>query len=173
MPTLAEHEETVLGMGPPAIVALSMLVVILIMLWKGVPKMIARGLDAKIASIRRQLDEAQALRAEAERLRADSRAKADAAHTDAQAIVAHAKSEAEQIVAKARADADELVARRGRMAEDKIAAAERAAVAEVRARAAGAAAAAAAALIAERHGADADRALIDRGINALGSARLN
>ena len=59
------------------------------------------------------------------------------------------------------------------MAEDKIAAAERSAIAEVRAKAAAAAAAAAAQLIAERHDAGADKALIDRTISGLGSTRLN
>jgi F-type H+-transporting ATPase subunit b len=54
------------------------------------------------------------------------------------------------------------------MAEDKIAAAERHAIDEVRARAATAAAAAAARLIAEDMGPDADRAMIDRTIESLG-----
>ncbi|HEY0627559.1 MAG TPA: hypothetical protein VGD10_12645 [Allosphingosinicella sp.] len=61
-----------------------------------------------------------------------------------------------------------LAAARDCMAEDKIAAAERSAVAEVRARAAAAAAAAAAALIAEAHDADADRAMVDQTIAGLG-----
>jgi F-type H+-transporting ATPase subunit b len=54
------------------------------------------------------------------------------------------------------------------MAEDKIAAAERAAIAEVRARAADAAANAAAKLIAQGHDAKADKALVDRTISTLG-----
>jgi F-type H+-transporting ATPase subunit b len=163
-PTLVEHEESAFGLGPPGWVALSMIVVILIMVWKGVPKMIARGLDTKIATIRKQLDEAASLRAEAEALKADYQKKAAAAHADAQAIVEHARIEAAQLVEQARRDADELIARRGKMAEDKIAAAERAAVAEVRAKAASAAAAAAATLIAQRHDAGADRALVERTI---------
>ena len=80
---------------------------------------------------------------------------------------------AEGIVAQARNDASALIERRGKMAEDKIAAAERAAIAEVRAKAANAAAAAAAKLIAEGHDAGADRALVDQAIAGLGSARLN
>jgi len=58
------------------------------------------------------------------------------------------------------------------MAEDKIAAAERAAIAEVRAKAAEAATKAAAALIAERNDADSDKVLVDKAIAALGQ-RLN
>jgi F-type H+-transporting ATPase subunit b len=58
------------------------------------------------------------------------------------------------------------------MAEDKIAAAERGAIAEVRARAASAASAAAAALIAERNDAKSDKVLVDQAIEGLGDVRL-
>jgi F-type H+-transporting ATPase subunit b len=54
------------------------------------------------------------------------------------------------------------------MAEDKIAAAERGAVAEVRAKIADAAARAAATILAEQHGADADKAIVDQTIAGLG-----
>ncbi|NNC60342.1 MAG: hypothetical protein HKO05_10170, partial [Erythrobacter sp.] len=54
-----------------------------------------------------------------------------------------------------------------KMAEDKIAAAEREAVDEVRAAAAAGAAAASRKLIAEKHDADADRALADEVISNL------
>ncbi len=54
------------------------------------------------------------------------------------------------------------------MAEDKIGAAERTALAEVRAKAAQAATTAAAQLIAQSHDAAADRAMIDRTIAGLG-----
>lgn len=162
------HEPTALGLDATAWVALAMLVVIALMLWKKVPAMIGATLDKRIAGIRQQLDEAKALRAEAEALRAEYDAKAAAAEGEAAAIRAAATAEAASLVAQARIDADALVARRARMAEDKIGAAERSAVAEIRATAARAAATAAAALIAEGHDADADKALIDRTI-----ARLN
>ena len=58
-------------------------------------------------------------------------------------MIERARAEADGIVAKAEADAAALVERRTRMAEDKIAAAERAALDEVRAKAASAATAAA------------------------------
>ena len=83
-------------------------------------------------------------------------------------MIAHAEAEAQALIAKANVDAAELVERRAKMAEDKIAAAERAALAEVRAKTANAAASAAAMLIAARHGADADKALVDRTIAGLG-----
>lgn len=148
-------------------VSLAMLVFIGILLWKKVPAVIAGALDKQIADIRRQLDEAKSLRAEAEALRDSYAAKMADAEGQAGAMLDHARAEADALVAKANVDAAELVQRRGRMAEDKIAAAERAALAEVRARAADAAARAAAELIAARHGVDADRALVDRTIAGL------
>ena len=172
-PGAIEHAEaTAFGLNPGGWVALSMIVVLAIMIWKGVPKAIARALDKKIASIREQLDEASKLRAEAEALRAEYQAKAAAADSEAAQILEHARAEADQILAKAKDDTEQLVKRRQRMAEDKIAAAERAAIAEVRAKAADAATKAAAALIAQRNDAETDKVLIDKAISALGQ-RLN
>lgn len=132
-----------------------------------VPKRIADALDLRIAETRRQLDEARAIRAEAEALLAKAKAQHAASAGDAQAILAHAEQEATDMLAEAEKNATELTARRAKMAEDKIAAAERSAIAEVRARAAEAAANAAARLIAERHDAKADKALVDRTIGDL------
>jgi F-type H+-transporting ATPase subunit b len=163
-------DPTALGLNATAWVALAMLVVIGIMLWKKVPAAIGRGLDKKIAGIREQLDEAAKLRAEAEALRAEYEAKTAAAGAEAQAMVDRARHEADAIVQQAKLDAASLVERRTRMAEDKIAAAERSAIAEVRAKAANAAAAAAATLIAQQHDAEADRAMVDQTIAGLGRA---
>ena len=169
--TELHQEPTALWLSAPAWVALAMLVVVGIMIAAKVPALIGRLLDGKIASIRQQLDEAAALRAEAEALLAEAKKRDAASAGDAQAIVAHAEAEAKAMLAKAEADAADLVARRGKMAEDKIAAADRAAVAEVRARAADVAARAAGTIIAETHGAAADKALVDKTIAGL--SRLN
>ena len=134
-------EPTALGLDATAWVALAMIAVIAIMLWKKVPAAIGKALDKKIAGIREQLDEATRLRTEAEALRAEYEAKTDAAA---------------------------LVERRTRMAEDKIAAAERSAIAEVRAKAVTAATIAAERLIRDQHDATADRAMVDRTIAGLG-----
>lgn len=171
--TAAEHgaphaEPAALGMDATAWVALSMIAVIAIMLWKKVPAAIGKALDKKIAGIREQLDEAAKLRAEAEALKAEYEAKAAAASAEAATMVERARSEADGIIQQAKAAAAALVERRGRMAEDKIAAAERAAIADVRAKAASAAAAAAEALIRDRHDADSDKAMVDQTIAGLG-----
>jgi len=152
------------------IVSLAMLVVLGIMLWKKVPAAIGRALDTRIAGIREQLDEAARLRAEAEALKAEYEARSAQAGAEAQTMLDRARHEADTIVQQAQVDAANLVERRTRMAEDKIAAAERAAVDEVRARAAAAAAAAAEQLIRERLDAEADRRLVDQAIQGLGRA---
>lgn len=169
-----EHhvDPTALGMTATAWVSLAMVVVIVLLLWKKVPAVIGSSLDKKIASIRANLDEAAALRADAEKIKAEYEAKAKAAAKEAEEMLAHARSEADAIVAQAKTDATALIERRGKMAEDKIAAAERGAVAEVRARAANAAAAAAASLISQNHNAKADKALVDQAIEGLGTVRL-
>lgn len=160
-------EPELFGLAPYQIVAVSMTVLILIMLWKRVPAMVTRGIDGKIAAIKQQLDEAKALRAEAEQLRAEYSAKIAGAEKDAEAMLANARTEADDILAKAQADGEAMVARRERMAEDKIAAAEREAIESVRNRAVAAATAASRKLIAEKHGEDADRVLADRVIAGL------
>jgi F-type H+-transporting ATPase subunit b len=167
----AEHAEpTAFGFGPGGWVALAMLLVFAIIIWKRVPAAIGKSLDSKIAAIKGQLAEAEALRKEAEALKAEYQAKADAADKEAAAMVERARHEADAILAKAEADAESLVERRGRMAEEKIAAEERAAVNEIRAAAASAATRAAEKLIAERHDAASDSKLVDQATNALGKS---
>ena len=165
----AEHEvePAALGLTPGMWVAAAMLVFLLILVAKKVPAAITGGLDNQIKAIRKQLDEAKALRAEAEKLRAEYAAKIANAEKDAAAMLDHARYEADQIVAKAAADTKDVIARREKMAADKIAAAERGAVEDLRARAAAAAAAAASQLIAQNHGAAADKALVDGAIAGL------
>jgi F-type H+-transporting ATPase subunit b len=171
----AEHhvDPTALGMNATAWVSLAMLLVIVLMVWKKVPAIVNAMLDKRIGLIRAQLDEASSLRADAEKLRAEYEAKARAAASEAEQLLAHAQVEAEAIVKQAKVDTAALIKRRGKMAEDKIAAAQRTAIAEVRATAANAAASAAASLIAERHDASADKPLVDQAITRLGTTRLN
>lgn len=158
---------TALGITPSGWVALSMIALIGIMLWAKVPALVASMLDKKIEGIKHMLDEAATLRKEAEALKAEYEKKiADAAKL-ADEMKTVAEHEAVQIVEKAKADAAALIVRRQRMAEDKIAAAERAALAELRGKAADAAALAARGLIAENHSAAADKALVDQAIAGI------
>jgi F-type H+-transporting ATPase subunit b len=156
-----------LGMDASMWVALAMIIVIGIALWQKVPAMIGGMLDKKIAGIKEQLDAAENLRKEAEALKAEYTAKAQQAALDAEAMKAAAANEAKDIIAKAKKDAATMVARRTAMAEQKIAAAELAAIADVRAKAVSTASAAAAILIAEKHDGKSDKGLIDATISAL------
>jgi F-type H+-transporting ATPase subunit b len=160
-------EASAWGIDAGGWVAIAMLVVFGIALWLKTPSLIAAMLDRKIALIRRQLDEAAQLRAEAEALRAEYQAKVGAAGAEAEAMLDRARHEAEEVVEQAKSDSAALIERRTRIAEDKIGAAERAAVAELRAKAASAAAAAAGMLLREKHDAKADKTMVDQTIAAL------
>jgi F-type H+-transporting ATPase subunit b len=149
-PGSEHHEEALLlGQGAEFYVYVSMTIffVLAIILGK-LPQRIAGALDDRIAGVKRQLDEAKALRTEAEALLADANARREAATLDAEAIVARARSEASELVAAAETNATLTIERRTAAAEAKIAAAERAAEAELRADVARRVTAAAASLIA-------------------------
>ncbi len=165
----AKHlEPSLWGLEPYQWVSASMLVLLLIAFFGAkVHKTIAGGLDSKIDAIKTQLDEAKALRAEAEALRDEYAAKIAGAEKDAEAMLVNAQSEADSILDKAEADSKALVERRKKMAEDTIAAAEREAVDDVRNRAANAAVVASRKLIAEKHGEKADRELASEIIAGL------
>jgi F-type H+-transporting ATPase subunit b len=165
------HGPELLGLNAEGWVYVGLTIFILLAIFVGkAPKKITDALDARIAETVRELDEARALRAEAERLLAQARAQQAASATDAAAIIAHAEAEARDLVADAERDAGLLIERRTRMAQDKIGAAERSAVTEVRTRAAVAAARAAEMLIREGHDAGADRRMVDTTISGLGRA---
>jgi F-type H+-transporting ATPase subunit b len=163
----AHAEPNFYGITAPMFISAAMLVVIAIIIWKKVPAAIARALDDKIALIRGQLAEAEALRKEAEALKAEYEKKAKGADKDRKALLERAKHEADEIVAKAKTDAEALIERRTRMAEDKIAAEERLAVEQLRAAAADAATKAAARLIAERHDSTTDEKLVNQAIGEI------
>lgn len=163
----AHAEPSAFGLTPVMWVALSMATLIAIAIFVKAPSKITAGLDASIAEIRKQLEEAKSLRAEAEALRKEYADRIANAEKEAAAMLAHARSEAEAIVAKAEADTTDVIGRREKMAEAKIAAAELGAVTDLRNRAAAAAAAAAASLIAGNHNAKADKALVDKAIGAI------
>jgi|TARA_R110001606_G_scaffold235945_2_gene383869 F-type H+-transporting ATPase subunit b len=155
-------------MDPTFWVAVGVLVVFAIMLWTKVPKIVGGMLDNKIAEIKKTLDEAADLRKEAEALKAEYEAKTAGAQAEIEALMDSAEKEAAVMVSEAEAEAKALIARRKRMAEDKIGAAERSAIAAVRAKAAMAATKAAEALIVARHDAAADKSLVDKAIGDIG-----
>ena len=164
-----ETEATAFGLTAPAFIALAMLAVFAILVWKKVPGAIGRALDNKIKLIRDQLAEAESLRKEAEALKAEYEAKAKAVDKERKALLERAQHEADEIVAKAKTDSEALIERRTRMAEEKIAAEERQAIEQLRATAAEAATKAAARLIADSHDASTDAKLVDQAIKEIAS----
>jgi F-type H+-transporting ATPase subunit b len=165
----AEHHAEAAAFGisfltPGFFVAAAMLVVFGIMLKARVPALIAKALDERIAGIKTQLDEAASLRAEAQKLRDEYAAKAKQADKDIAAIREQAEKQAADIVEQAKADAGALIERHKMLSADKIAAAERAAIEELRAQAAAAATAAARELIGKELDEAADKKLVDKAI---------
>jgi F-type H+-transporting ATPase subunit b len=165
----AEHAEaTLLGLGPEGWVYAGITLFFLIAIFGAkAHRQLLGALDAQIAETRKSLDEAAAIRGEAEALLASAKKQQAASTKEAVEILTHAQHEAETIVAKAKADTADLVARRAKMAQDKISAAERAAVEALRARTAEAATSAARGLIAAQHDAKSDKGLVDEAIAGL------
>src|SRR3954454_22098662 len=124
---MPDVEPTFLGLNPGGWVALAMLVVFAILIWKKVPGAIGKALDSKIALIRDQLAEAESLRKEAEALKAEFEAKSKSRDKDRKALLERAKHEAEEIVAKAKSDVEAMIDRRTAIDEDINAAEERSA----------------------------------------------
>ena len=115
---------------------ISLVIFIGIVIYFGVPKMITKMLDQRIAQIETDLAEAKRLREEAEALLVDYERKRVSAEGEAEGIVTAAKEEAKRLADDASTKLAELIARRTKAVEDKIAQAEAQALAEVRASAA-------------------------------------
>jgi F-type H+-transporting ATPase subunit b len=135
-------------------------------LWSALAKM----LDDRAGAVRAELEEAARLRREAEAMLRDAEARRAEALREAQALIEGAKSQAGRVAAAAAADAEASARRREQMAMDRIAAAEKAAVDEVRLTAVEVATTAARQVIAEGLSADADSRLIDHAITQLPGA---
>jgi F-type H+-transporting ATPase subunit b len=127
-------------------------------------------LDARTAAVRAALDEAASLRAEAEALLADAKTRQAQAISDAEKIREDAKAEAARTAAAYAKEARAVTRRRERLALDRIAAAEKAALQEVRSVAIDVATTAAAHLLRDGFAEDTRAAMIDQSIAAIPSA---
>ena len=127
-------------------------------------------LDARAVAVRAELEEASRLRREAESMLRDAEKQRADALTDAKALIEGARAEADRLSAAAAAEAEASAKRREKMAIDRIAAAEKAAVDDVRLAAADVATSAARQVLAEGLTADADSFLIDQAITQLPAA---
>jgi F-type H+-transporting ATPase subunit b len=152
--------------GPEFWVAIAFIIVIAGLVWKGGP-MVTRGLDDRAARIKGELDEAQKLREEAQRLLAEYQRKQRDALKEAEEIVAHARAEAERTAAQAARDLEAALQRRQQLALEKIALAESKATADVRNTAVDVAIAAVREILAQSLDAERKGKLIDDAIAEL------
>ena len=127
---------------------LSLIVVVGLIVWGGKDAIVG-SLDKRAERIRKELDEAQTLREEAQKTLEQYKRRQREATEEAQAILEHAKDEASRLRQQAEADLKDSLARREQQAMEKIAQAEAQALAEVRGRAVDVAIAAAGRLITE------------------------
>lgn len=151
-------------------VAVGFLLFVGVLLYLKVQKSAAAALDARGAKIKHDLDEAARLRSEAEALLAEAEARLAASAGDAAKIVEQATRNAHDIAEAGSRELDALIARRTKGAEDRIAAAQRAAEAELRGKAVDMATAQAKARIAAQSDAGMQQRLTDAAIADL--ARL-
>lgn len=146
------------------VVLLAFLVFIGLLVYLKVPAMLMGMLDKRAETIRAELDEAKALREEAQTILASYERKHKEVTAQSERIIANAKKEAEEAAIKAKEDLKSSIARRLAAAEDQISSAEAAAIRQVRDNAIGVAMAAAADVVGAKTSAADQSNLIDDAI---------
>lgn len=114
------------------IVTLGFILFILVLFYFKVPGMIGKMLDQRAEGIKNELDEARALRDEAQAILASYERKQKEVQEQADRIVEAARKDAEAAAAQAKEDLAKSVARRLAAAEDQITSAQSAAERDVR-----------------------------------------
>ena len=112
-------------------VAIAFVIFIVLVAWKGTKKLTA-GLDQRAEAIRKQLDETQNLREEAQAALASYQRQQRDALAEADEIVAQAKVDAERLKVQAEAVLTASIKRREGQAVERIAQAEATAIKDVR-----------------------------------------
>lgn len=154
------------------VVLIGFLLFLAILFYFNVPSMLGGMLDNRARQIRADLDEARALREEAQTILASYERKQREVAAQSERIVASAREDAAAAAEQAKADLKASIARRLQAAEDQIASAEQSAVRDVRNRAVDVAVAAAAQVIAAQTTAAEANKLIDNAITEV-EARLH
>lgn len=151
------------------VVAIGFVIFIGILIYVGVPGMVTKKLDERAVRIRQELDEARALRDEAQSLLATYERRQKEVSAQAEDIVVAARAEAEKAAEAAKEEIRRSVARRMQTATEQIDAAEQAAIRQIKDRAVAVAVAAAGDVLKQRmQPADADR-LVDQAIGEVGA----
>ncbi|GAA3866438.1 F0F1 ATP synthase subunit B [Celeribacter arenosi] len=151
------------------VVLLGFLLFIAVLIYFGIPGMLAGMLDKRAEGIRSELDEARALREEAQSILASYERKSLEVQDQADAIVRQAKIDAEAAAEKAKADIEVSITRRLASAQDQIESAQASAIKEVRDTAVSVAVAAAADVISKKMTAANGNDLIDASIAEVGA----
>jgi len=149
------------------VVLISFLLFVGVLLYLKVPALLAGMLDKRADGIQSELDEARALREEAQTLLASYQRKQKEVQEQADRIVEQAKSEAAAAAEQAKEDLKLSIARRLQAAEDQISSAEASAVKEVRDRAIAVAIGAAQDIITKQMTASESSKLIDSSISEV------
>ncbi|WP_212525153.1 F0F1 ATP synthase subunit B [Actibacterium sp. MT2.3-13A] len=150
------------------VVTLAFLLFIAVLVHFKVPGLLFGMLDKRAESIKSELDQAKALREEAQTILASYERKQQEVAEQSERIIAHAKEEAEIAAAQARKELEASIARRLAAAEEQIASAEANAIKDVRDTAVAVAVAAAGEVIAKQMTAAKGNALIDDAIGQIG-----
>ncbi|WP_366554098.1 F0F1 ATP synthase subunit B family protein [Aquibaculum sediminis] len=148
-------------------ITVSLIIFLIIAVRMGLTPTLAK-LDARSERIRKELEEAQALREEAQKMLADHKRRQREALKDAEEIVEAARSEAKSLRDAAEHDIEGTIRRREQLAMDKIAQARKNAEAQLRQQAAELAVAAAGRLIASNLDESRQTALTDSSISEVG-----
>jgi F-type H+-transporting ATPase subunit b len=146
------------------VVLIAFLIFVGFLIYVKVPGLLGKKLDERAAGIKAELDEARALREEAQTLLASYERKQKEVQAQADRIVAHAKEEANAAAEEAKDEIKASIARRMQAAEEQIASAEARAIRDVRDQAVTVAVAAARDVIAKQMTAAEGNALIDAAI---------
>ena len=149
------------------IVAISFFLFIGVLLYFKVPSLLGGLLDKRAEGIQAELDEARALREEAQSVLASYERKQLEVQEQADRIVAHAKESAAEAAEQAKKDLAVSIERRVQAAQDQIASAEQSAVKQVRDEAARIAVAAAGQVVAKEMNAAKAGSLIDDAIKTV------
>ena len=116
---------------PDISVAIAFVIFVVLVAWKGTKKLTA-GLDQRADAIRKQLDETQNLREEAQAALASYQRQQRDALAEADEIVAQAKADAERLKVQAENVLTATIKRREEQAVERIAQAEATAIKDVR-----------------------------------------
>ena len=116
---------------PDISVAIAFVIFVVLVAWKGTKKITA-GLDQRADAIRKQLDETQNLREEAQAALASYQRQQRDALAEADEIVAQAKADAERLKVQAENVLTATIKRREEQAVERIAQAEATAIKDVR-----------------------------------------